>query len=120
MNLDAINADPQLMHTPIGRVRLRRLGDTIGVCVDDGIRRERCIHHLDARGLHAAFHGKAFNLRAAVLDLWRRQHAAEMAVLAAEKAEIDRARAEHFLHFLKRDDARQALANVFGRPRVAQ
>lgn len=60
MNLDAVNADPWLHHTPIGRLHVERWRDDVVVIVDDGKSKPRNIHTLDDDGtVWDALYGKA-------------------------------------------------------------
>lgn len=111
----AVNRDPQLRHTPIGRVFLRPRADSIGVYVDDGKSRPRLIHVLDEQGVHQAFHGKAWFLRAAVRALYAAQNAEAEHAANVVREDLRKDRRRDFMRFLTRDpSAREVVARMLG------
>lgn len=112
MNLEAVNRDPMLRRTPIGRVSLRARGRAIGVYADDGLRPPRCFAHLDERGLYAQLQGKAWWLQPAVIELYKRQVDAEKAAAAAELEARSQRRKRDLGKLLARDSNANEAMNI--------
>lgn len=117
MNLEAINADPLLHKTPIGRLKVVRMRDWLGVAlVDERTGKERVIHVLKAGGcVLDAVYGKRNWEAPAIRRIYERRVEVEEKSREAVLADISRDQQRDLRRFLfKHEDAREALMSRFG------
>ncbi len=119
MNLTAINEDPLLHDTPIGRLKVVRMRGWLGVAVvDPRTGKERIIHELKRGGtVLDAVYGKRAHEAGPVQRMYaaRRAEAEESRRRVLEDISKDQQKGIRRLFSRFGDDAREAVIRVFGR-----